>query len=65
MKVMVLTDVYNVPFTIDHDITVMPIFYLQNVTGNGIRRHGLYEIESSLLEFDCVLPSILRDKEIE
>ena len=65
MEVMILTDVYNVPIAIDHDITIMPVFYLQNVTGNGIRRHGLDEVEASLLEFDCVFPSILRNKEIE
>lgn len=62
---ILLTDVDNVSISIDHNIAVMPVLDLKNITGNGIRRHGLDEIQASLLKRYCVFASIFRYKEVE
>lgn len=39
-----LTDVYDVTFTVNHDITIVTILNLQNITSHRVRGHGLNEV---------------------
>ena len=53
------TYVNDVTLSIDHDVSVVAIFDLKDVTSYRVARHGLYEIESGPLELDAIIPSIL------
>ena len=57
-----LTDVHNVTFPIDHDISVVPILDLQDVACDRISRHRLDKVEFGLLEHYSVDTAILVNK---
>lgn len=40
----VLTDMNNMTISVDHDIAIVPILDLQDITSYRIRSHGLYKI---------------------
>jgi hypothetical protein len=48
--------------SIDHDISVVSILDLQDITSHRIRCHGLDEVETSLLESRSVHAAIFVDK---
>lgn len=39
-----------VPIFVNHDVSIMSVFYLKKVTNNGVRRHRFDEISSCFLE---------------
>lgn len=45
------TDMSNMTVTIDHDVAIVSIFYLDDVTNDRVRCHGLYKIIARALEF--------------
>ena len=52
-------------FPVNHDVSIVPILNLQNITRNGICSHGLYEIHARFLERDRILTTILGDEKVE
>lgn len=54
---------YNMAFTVNHDIAVVTIFDLEDIASNRVCSHGLNEIQPCFLEGNCVGSSILRDEE--
>lgn len=52
----------DVAFPINHNVAVMSILDLQDIAGYRVRRHGLDEVESSLLERYGVDTPILVDE---
>lgn len=60
---MPLTDVHNMALSIDHDIPVMPILDLQDVTCHRICGHRLNEVKPGFLELECVGVPISRHEE--
>jgi hypothetical protein len=52
----------NVPFGVNHDVSVMPVLDLEDVARDRVGCHGLDEIEPGLLEGDRVDPAVLVDK---
>lgn len=60
-----LTDVDNVSFAVYHDVSVVPILDLKDVTGNRVGRHGLNKVQPSLLEGNGILSSELTHEEAE
>ena len=58
-------DMNDVTISIDHDVSVMSILDLKNVTSDGISSHGLDEVQPSLLKINSVLPAVLSDKEVK
>ena len=56
---------YDMTLAVDHDITVVPVFDLQDVAGNRVRRHRLDEVQPRSLERDGVLAAVLGDEEVE
>lgn len=42
------------PLAVDHDVSVVTVFDLQDIASNRVRRHRLNEVQSSLLERGCV-----------
>lgn len=59
------TDMNNVSLSVDHDVSVVAILDLQDVTCDRVRSHGLDEVQARALERDGVLSSIFSDEEIE
>jgi hypothetical protein len=57
------TNVHDVAFAIDHYVTIVPVFDLQYVTRDGICRHRLDEIQTSVLKFDSIWTTVLCNKE--
>lgn len=55
----------DVPFSVDHDVSVVTILDLQDVAGDRVGGHTLDEVHSSLLEGDRVDRSVLVDEEAE
>ena len=58
-------DVDDVSLAVDHDVPVVSVLDLEDVAGDGVRGHGLDEVEASTLEGDRVLPAVLGDEEVE
>ncbi len=56
------TDVDYMPIGIDHDIPIMSIFDLQDITSNRVCGHRLNEVETSLLERYRIDSTILVDE---
>lgn len=46
-----LTYVYNVAILVDHNVTIMPILDLQQITDEGIGSHRFNKIGACRLEF--------------
>lgn len=55
----------NVALPVDHDVPVMTILDLQDVASEGIRSHGLNEVQAGLLKCDGVLAAVSGDEEVE
>lgn len=55
---------HYMPITANHDVPIMSIFDLQDVTGDRICGHGLNEVQSSSLETGGVLSTIFCDEEV-
>lgn len=64
-RVRKLTDVNDMPFSVDHDVSVVTILDLEDVAGDGVGGHTLDEVHSSLLEGNRVDGSVLVDEEAE
>ena len=60
-----LTDMYNMAFAVNHDVSIVSVLDLENVAHDRVRRHRLYEVKTSLLELDGVFAAILRHKEVQ
>jgi len=58
-------DVDYVTLSVNHDVSVMPILDLEDVTGDRVRSHRLNEVQPGLLEGDRMLSTIFPDEEIE
>lgn len=56
---------YYVTLCIYHDISIVPIFYLENIASDRIRRHGLNEIQACLLECNRILASVFSYEEVQ
>lgn len=50
---------------VNHDVPVVTILDLQDVASEGIRGHGLDEVQAGLLERDGVLAAVPGDEEVE
>ena len=61
----VRTDMDNVAVPVDHDIAVVTVLDLQDIAGNRVSCHRLYEVQSGLLELHRIFSSVLRHKEIK
>jgi len=59
------TDVDDMSLAIDHDVPVVSVLYLKDVTRQRVRRHRLYEVQASFLEGDRVMPPILGSEEVQ
>ena len=53
------------PFSVNHDIAVMPVLDLQDVAHHGIGRHRLDEVQAGFLELDCILATVLCNEKVE
>jgi hypothetical protein len=60
-----LTDMHDMPLPIDHDITIMAIFDLQDIASHAVRRHRPDEVEASLLECGGIDAAVLVNKVTE
>lgn len=60
-----LTNVDYVPFSIDHNITIVPIFDLEYIAGHRIGSHGLNKVQTGSLECNRVLASIFCDEKVQ
>jgi hypothetical protein len=58
----VLTDVHDMPFAVDHDVTVMPILDLEDVARDRVRGHRLDKVEAGFLEGYRINATVLVDK---
>ena len=59
------TYVYDVPFGIDHDVTIVSVLDLQNIARHRVRCHGLDEVKTSSLKGDSFLSPIFGNEEVE
>ena len=59
------TNVDDVAFAVDQDVPVVSILDLEDVAHHRIGRHGLDEVQASLLELDRVLSAVLGDEEVK
>ena len=48
--------------SVNHNVSVMPVLYLQDVAGHGVSRHRLDKVESSFLKWDGVDAAIFVNK---
>lgn len=55
----------DVSVTVNHDVAIVTVLDLEDVTRNRVRRHRLDEVEPGFLERDGVLAPILRDEEVK
>lgn len=55
----------NVALPVNHDVPVVTILDLQDVASEGVRSHGLDEVQAGLLERDGVLAAVPGDEEVE
>jgi hypothetical protein len=53
------TDVDDVTLLVDHDVAIVAVLDLKNVTRYGIRSHRLDEIQTSVLILDRIFSAIL------
>lgn len=44
---------------VNHNVSIVSVFYLEKVANNGIRRHGFYEVRSCFLEVFSTFIAIL------
>lgn len=56
---------YDMTLTIDHNVSVVPVFDLEDIASNRVRSHGLYEVEACFLECNGIFTTILRVEESE
>ena len=59
------TDVNYMALSVNHDVSVVSILDLEDVTSDGVRSHRLNEVQPGLLEGDRVLSTIFAYEEIE
>lgn len=59
------TNVDDMTFAVDHDITVVPILDLQDIACNRIRRHRLNEVQARSLELESILSTIPSHEEVQ
>ena len=59
------TDMNYMALSVNHDVSVMPVLDLEDVTSDRVRSHRLNEVQSGLLEGDRMLSTIFADEEIE
>lgn len=59
------TNVNYVAFSIYHDVSVVSVLNLENITGNRVRSHRLDEVQPSLLEGNRMFSTVFSDEEIE
>ena len=59
------TDVDYVALSVDHNISVVPILDLKDITSNGVRSHRLDEVQPGLLECNRMFSTVFSDEEIE
>lgn len=50
---------------VNHDIAIVPVLDLQDVTSNRIRGHGLNEVQTRALEFHGIFATISGNEEIQ
>ena len=60
----VLTDMNDMTISIDHNIAIVPILNLQDITGYRISSHGLDEIQSGFLKACRIRATIFCYEEI-
>ena len=60
-----LTDMYNMAFAVNHDVSIVSVLDLENVAHDRVRRHRLYEVKTSLLELDGVFATVLGNEEVQ
>jgi hypothetical protein len=53
---------HDMPFPVDHDVSVMPVLDLEDVTCDRVCCHGLNEIQAGLLEGSGVGTAIFVDE---
>ncbi len=58
-----LTDMNYMPIAINHDVAIMSVFYLQNITCYRISSHGLNEVESGFLESYGIFSAVFISEE--
>lgn len=59
------TYMYDVSFSIDHDVTIVTVLDLQDITRHRVRRHRLDEVKTSSLKGDSFFSSIFGNEEVE
>jgi hypothetical protein len=59
-----VTNMHYMPLTANHDIPIMSILDLQDVTSNRVCSHGLNEVQSGSLETGGILSTIFCDEEV-
>ena len=59
------TYVNYVALPVDHNVSVMPVFDLEDVASDRVRSHRLNKVQPGLLESDRVLSTIFANEEIE
>jgi len=59
-----VTNVHNMTIPADHNIPVMSILDLQDVTSNRVCSHRLNEVQSSSLETGGILSTVFCDEEV-
>ena len=59
------TDVNYVAPCVNHDISIVPIFNLNDVASDKVHRDRLNEVQPSPLEVDCMFSAIFSDEEIK
>ena len=53
---------HDVSLSVNHDVPVVSVFNLKNVTGDRVRSHRLDKIQPGLLESDRVWRAVLGDE---
>lgn len=59
-----LTNMNYVTLAIDHDVSIVSVLDLQDVTCDRIGCHRLNEVEASPLEFDSIFSTVFRNEEV-
>lgn len=60
-----LTNVHDVPLAVDHDVPVVSVLDLEDITCDRVGGHRLNEVESRFLERNGVLSSVFGDEEVK
>ena len=56
---------YDVPITINHDISIVAILNLENITSHGVCSHGLNKVQLCFLKSNSILASIFGSEKVQ